>query len=387
MDTVDVATRIFDRIRRHGADAVRLLMLDSVPEHEHLDFKEVSTRGKDADRENFKNLAKTVGGFANSGGGVVIWGIKDPHKQRTDPENEQSGRPAVPSQLVQWTPGMTSAEAVELQRKFLDHLHRVVHPPVPGVGFHAVEDPDSGRAVLAMFVPSRGRGPVRSDAASDHRCYYMRSGSSFAPIPHDILSRMFGAEAVADVRVHFVVRDGATLSKTDAERGIAWCEVDVYLSNWGEGFADRPYALIDDWRATIEVRDASGGPRADAKDRPPARTFRSPQRTSVVTQPEVTVPPGGTLNIATIKIELHLRSFETNQSAVPGFQITAGAKTGLPNVVRVQAVDGWRESIRGIVKDGAPTGRVWNTLFPGAPMLSHWLDLGAESDHLFRPGA
>jgi len=44
----------------------------------HIDFKEKSNRSyaslEDADR---KNLAKAISGFANSGGGVLIWGIQD----------------------------------------------------------------------------------------------------------------------------------------------------------------------------------------------------------------------------------------------------------------------------------------------------------------------
>ena len=47
-------------------------------ERAHVDFKEKHDRrdSKLADDDK-KNLAKAVSGFANTGGGVLIWGIED----------------------------------------------------------------------------------------------------------------------------------------------------------------------------------------------------------------------------------------------------------------------------------------------------------------------
>lgn len=358
-------------------------MLDRVPEHEHLDFKEVASRASKFDEDDRRNLAETLGGFANSGGGVVIWGIRDPGKQRAAFNAKVGDGASRDADAVQWTPGLSADEAAELEKTFLHHLHEVVHPPLQDVAFEQVLDAASNRAALVMYVPSRGRGPVRSDAAKRHRCYYMRAGSSFAPIPHEVLSRMFGAEAVADVHVTFIAREPAAISKTDADRGTAWAEVDVYLMNSGEGFADRPYVLVDGLAGIIRVGEAG----CDLKERAPARIFRSPQRTSVVTLPEVTIPPGGALNIASLKVTVDLAYFDANLRSVPAFQVTCGAKTGLANVVRVRAGEGWRETTRAALKQDAPTARIWNALFPNAPMLSHWLDLGPENDGLFKPTA
>jgi hypothetical protein len=41
-------------------------------ENLHLDFKTANSR---FDREDRKNLAKAVSGFANSDGGLIVWGV------------------------------------------------------------------------------------------------------------------------------------------------------------------------------------------------------------------------------------------------------------------------------------------------------------------------
>jgi len=43
-------------------------------EHLHLDFKTVNKT--QMDRDDRKNLAKCISGFANSDGGVIVWGIE-----------------------------------------------------------------------------------------------------------------------------------------------------------------------------------------------------------------------------------------------------------------------------------------------------------------------
>jgi hypothetical protein len=45
---------------------------DKRQEDLHLDFKELPSG---VDRDGRKNLAKAVSGFANSDGGIVVWGI------------------------------------------------------------------------------------------------------------------------------------------------------------------------------------------------------------------------------------------------------------------------------------------------------------------------
>src|ERR1039458_9049061 len=64
-------TEAFDRL---GAKEIAEFIRLGKKENSHLDFKTVSNanlRGNDDKR----NLAKSLSGFANSSGGIIVWGV------------------------------------------------------------------------------------------------------------------------------------------------------------------------------------------------------------------------------------------------------------------------------------------------------------------------
>jgi len=52
----------------------------------HFDYKEKNDRSKpELDESDKKNLAKALSGFANSGGGVLLWGVDEEPRPKLKP--------------------------------------------------------------------------------------------------------------------------------------------------------------------------------------------------------------------------------------------------------------------------------------------------------------
>src|SRR4051812_30057997 len=56
-----------------GLEQIEAYLRERQQEHLHLDFKAVNNPG--LDRNDRKNLARCISGFANSAGGIIVWGI------------------------------------------------------------------------------------------------------------------------------------------------------------------------------------------------------------------------------------------------------------------------------------------------------------------------
>src|SRR5262245_5828730 len=71
------AEELFSRIRDNGAAEVQRMISAQIVEELFLDYKRSSTAlpGAKLSNDDKNNLAKAVAGFANSEGGVIVWGV------------------------------------------------------------------------------------------------------------------------------------------------------------------------------------------------------------------------------------------------------------------------------------------------------------------------
>jgi Putative DNA-binding domain len=138
-----------------------------------LDFKLIN-RADLNHSDDKKNLAKALSGFANSSGGLIVWGV-DARKDEDGTDCAIDAREIQPiSQLLARLNELTS---------------RAVDPPVDGVGHKAiVSGEDKGFAVT--FVPESESGPHMAKLGEDR--YYKRSGDTFYRMEHFDLEDMFG---------------------------------------------------------------------------------------------------------------------------------------------------------------------------------------------------
>ncbi len=151
-------------------------------EHLQLDFKTINNPNFTA-RDDRKNLAKCISGFANSAGGVVIWGVDAR-------ENAQGIDCAV-----------ATAEINQL-RLFIARLNEFsgqsASPVVDGIRHKAIETAgDRGYAVT--LVPESGSGPHMAKLGEDR--YYKRPGHQFYRMEHFDLEDMFGRRQRPDLSI------------------------------------------------------------------------------------------------------------------------------------------------------------------------------------------
>jgi hypothetical protein len=160
-----------ERLKQYCQD-----VLSSV-EDLHFDYKRKrNAREPGLDDDDKKNLAKALSGFANSGGGVLLWGIE---------ENKDKG--SLNFQPIR--------EIQTFTKNVMELSGQATDPPIPAVAgdwLPAKSDPDAGFA--ALLIPESPLPPHRvilKISEVQHR-YFIRSGSVFPVASHTQLENMFG---------------------------------------------------------------------------------------------------------------------------------------------------------------------------------------------------
>ena len=167
-----------------------------------LDFK-LAPRNLD-DKDERKVLARAISGFANSGGGLIVWGVD----ARKDADGIDSATRAVP---------ITDPKL--FMSKLIQHGAAATSPPVPGVVHRLVEGPEGPFALT--YVPESDRGPHMAKLGEDR--YFQRSGDSFLKMEHPALADMFGRRPrpVLRVEMHRVDHASVLVVITNLGRGAA----------------------------------------------------------------------------------------------------------------------------------------------------------------------
>lgn len=216
---------LFCRLRDGGASALGQLIAEREPESLFLDFKR--SPGEGAGRflatEDNKNLSKAISGFANSSGGVVIWGVDCRRESETG--NEVASRHPV-------------SDADGLNTKLQAAISRATIPPHPDVQVLSFAEPENSPAgYVVVLVPQSQLGPIRS-VVTNH--YHLRTGSDFGIIPHDVLAGMFGRLPQPQIDMNLISYP-ARLNSTPGHFTIAFGLVAV---NFGAVLAERPYLSV-----------------------------------------------------------------------------------------------------------------------------------------------
>lgn len=125
-----------------------------------------------------KNLAEAVSGFANSDGGVIVWGVKA-HAGSKDDAN-------VASEL----------KSIKNLSLFISDLQKMtaelITPAVVGVEHSKIEElPGSDTGYVVTYAPRSEGEPHMARAKDQHRFYY-RSGSSFQKMEPFMLADRYG---------------------------------------------------------------------------------------------------------------------------------------------------------------------------------------------------
>ena len=181
-----------------------------------LDFKTVlSSSMKNADKTNF---AKALSGFANSSGGLIVWGI-DARKNNRGIDCACEPKPLDDVHLF--------------HSKLIEFTSRFVSPPVDGVQHKKIETTGSQGYEISL-IPESYACPHMAKGGDVSYRYYKRSGDTFYPMEHFDLEDMFGRRKKPKLLLQ-------ARGKRSNTREV---QVILGLKNLGRGTAKYPYVTI-----------------------------------------------------------------------------------------------------------------------------------------------
>lgn len=187
-----------------------------------LDFK--LTNGSFETSDDRKNLAIALSGFANSEGGLIIWGI-----------NARKNKDGVDCSC--------GIEEIKQLRKAINRLNsltgELVSPLVEGVCHKSIElSEDAG--IIVTLIPASDSGPHMAKGRESR--YYKRSGDSFYKMEHYDIEDMFGRRKKPNLNLFTFLETGVDVISGYGE----WreCKVIIGIINDGRGIAKYPYISL-----------------------------------------------------------------------------------------------------------------------------------------------
>jgi len=156
-----------------GLSGIQQLLEDHVKESIYIEFKMKKNRSMpELDDSDSWQFSRALSGFANSDGGVLVWGVE------TDKEARASKLKPI-----------TAVSDFEARLK--KSLLNSVQPFVDGVRMESIlEEDGSGAGYLKVLIPRSDKAPHRAMRAD--REYYRRSTEGFYRLEHFDLEDAFG---------------------------------------------------------------------------------------------------------------------------------------------------------------------------------------------------
>jgi hypothetical protein len=167
---------ILENLKANGESEIDRLISLGEQESFYIDFKEVTTnlfdnKLSDSDR---KNYAKAISGFSNTSGGLLIWGIKEQDDKFTKNKIDN------PNNFVKILNNEVSLLTLPSQKE---------------VNSFAIKD-SNNKGFVITEIPKYYFSPVQiiTGIKDIQYRYYIRSGSSFVPANHDLLTGLYNRQ-------------------------------------------------------------------------------------------------------------------------------------------------------------------------------------------------
>ena len=193
----------------------------------HLDFKTANSSDL-SDSKDRKHYAKALSGFANTSGGIIVWGVyAAPNEDKVDCAQE-----------------LRPIERVSLFHSRLESLTGAwIDPQITGVRHQAIpieESNDKGYAV--SYIPESESGPHMVTLNKEFR-YYMRVGESFERMPHSHVADRFFRKRRPKLELYTEISDARIGRRGEAK--FLQFDVIVGIMNRGKATAKYPYLSIN----------------------------------------------------------------------------------------------------------------------------------------------
>jgi hypothetical protein len=264
--------------------AIDRFIADKQEENLHLDFKTVS--GADLSRrEDRQNLAIAISGFANSDGGVIVWGVDAR-------QNAEGGDCAV---------GKTEIHPLSV---FMSRLTQfagdAAMPTVPGVRHRRLLAGDD-RGFAATLVPASDGVPHMAKLGVDR--YMKRSGSQFLKMEHFEVEDMFGRRRRPRLALTYRI-----VSRLVTAEHI-WYSVILAIENSGRGSAKAPFLALRIQRPYALDEIGVDGNRREGLPR--LVTSRGSEEVLFGAPATLVVHPGTVHEVAAVKGMLYARTIRS----------------------------------------------------------------------------
>lgn len=201
---------LYKQLLRGDLELLQQLAEINATESEILDFKLATNQGLPLEIEDKVNLSKSISGFANSGGGVLVWGVYC-NENHAKADCVQELRPIA--KLMGFRSSIIAASV------------QLVNPPVKGIDTELIFD-GLDRGYLLMLIPNSSE--LVQSITKKGKGFYERVGTSFLEMADERLA----AKAQASYR------------KAVRDRQLAiWLRV-VLMLVWGVGLVFTTYVYF-----------------------------------------------------------------------------------------------------------------------------------------------
>src|SRR4051794_30872081 len=126
-------------------------------ENLHLDFKTVKN-AELSTQDDRRNVARCISGFANSSGGLIVWGV--------DARKNEDGIDCASTIVGIRNPALLVSRLNTLSGD-------ATSPIIDGLRHKAIQNPNSGNGTVATLVPESDGGPYMAKLGEQR--YYKRS--------------------------------------------------------------------------------------------------------------------------------------------------------------------------------------------------------------------
>ena len=145
-----------------------------------LDFKTINNANL-TNKDDKRNLAKSLSAFANSSGGLVIWGV--------EAKKNKKG--------IDCATGLKEIEDIRLFLSRLNEFTGMAVSPIVDDVRHRIIETSANKGIAITYIPESSSGPHMAKMGEDR--YYKRSGDSFYRLEHFDLEDMFGRRSYSQM--------------------------------------------------------------------------------------------------------------------------------------------------------------------------------------------